>query len=129
MRTLILALWALLAPGSQRFPSAVEIADAITFAVEGDETTASKMAVYAWKESNLRPFVTGDGGRSCGVWQMACSRIAGKSVREQAVLWLRDVRESSLASVDSSPKRAAAREALARRLLDRVHEEAKPQPE
>lgn len=122
MRTIILAIWALLAPGADRYTDAGRIADAIVAVVGGDEHVASRMAVYAWKESNLRPLVVGDGGRSCGVWQMSCSRVAQLSVQEQAALWLRDVRASSLAAVDSSAKRAALRTRLAEELLARAHQ-------
>jgi hypothetical protein len=43
--------------------------------------------------------------------------VTGLSPEAQLRLWLRLVRASSLASVDSSPKRAAYRERLSRHLL------------
>jgi len=119
MRTLILLMWSILAPGADRLPSAIPVADAIA-AVAGDEQTAALLSVYAWRESSLQPHVVGDGGRSCGVWQMACSRIQGLSLTQQAALWLSDVRASSLAAVDSSPSRAARRTDFAMKLLDRA---------
>jgi hypothetical protein len=117
MHSLILAIWTLLAPGAERFPDAGRIADAIEAATGGDERLASVMATYAWKESNLRPVVVGDGGRSCGTWQQDCRRIAGLSIKQH---WLRDVQASSLAAVNSSPSRAAHRARLAMALLERV---------
>jgi hypothetical protein len=120
MHALILTLWALLAPGAERLADAGRIASAIEAVVGGDERMAAVMATYAWRESSLQLRVVGDGGRSCGVWQEACSRIAGLSLEQQAALWLSDVRASSLAAVDSSPSRAARRERLAVALLDRA---------
>ena len=121
MRALILAMWAILAPGSERFESAIPIADAIATACGGDEGLASHLATYAWLESSLRPAVTGDGGRSCGPWQMRCSDVRGLSLEAQARLWLQWVQASSLGAVDSSPSRARRRAKLAASLLDRVH--------
>jgi hypothetical protein len=113
----ILALWALLAPGAERLPTARPIAEAIASASGGDERLAAILALYAFRESSLRPGVTGDGGASCGAWQMKCTLVRGMSLEQQARTWLTWVQASSLASVDSSPSRAARRVALAERLL------------
>lgn len=120
LKTTILAIWTLLAPGSERLPDAGRIADAIVTATGGDEGLSAVMAVYAWRESNLRPEVTGDGGRSCGAWQMRCGDVHGMSLESQARTWLQWVQASSLGAVDSSPKRASKRVELASRLLQRA---------
>src|SRR5580704_7228535 len=104
LRALCLAIWALLAPGAERFPTAPGIADAIAHAVEHQadpERWAAVMSLYAWRESSLRPGVTGDGGRSCSVWQLPCAVVRGKTLQGQAALWLGYVDASSLASADS----------------------------
>ena len=58
------------------------------------------------------------GGVSCSVLQLPCaiSRDPASDVRT----WLTNLRRSSLASVDSSPRRAAHRQRLAEKLLARV---------
>src|SRR5208337_2475514 len=117
IHALVLAIWHLMAPGAEHLASATRVADAIEATSGGDERVAALMGVYAWRESSLQPNVVGDGGRSCGIWQMACARIAGLSLEQQAALWLRDVQASSLAAVDSSPRRAARRARLAESLL------------
>jgi len=119
LKPIILTIWMLLAPGAQRLPSASPIADAIVSATT-DEREAALLALYAWRESSLRPEVTGGGGRSCGPWQMRCSAVRGLSLGAQARLWLSWVHASSLGSVDSSPARAAKRERLAASLLERA---------
>ena len=128
MKETILLLWALLSPGAERLPTAAPIAEAIATACAEDAARgyfdapleAAVMAVYAFRESSLRPGVTGDGGGSCGVWQMKCSAARGLSLVGQARLWLSWVHASSLGDVDSSPARARKRVRLAARLLEAV---------
>jgi hypothetical protein len=124
----ILALWHLLSPGLERLPTAAPIAAAIATACAEDAARgyadapleAAVMAVYAYRESSLRPAVTGDGGRSCGMLQMRCELVRGLDLTGQARLWLSLVHRSSLGDVDSSPARARRRTRLAARLLDGV---------
>jgi len=121
MRTLLLTIWTLLAgPGAARLPTAVPVADAIEAASGGDEQIGALLAVYAWRESALQPRAVGDGGRSCGVWQMSCARVQGMPLASQARIWLEDVQRSSLGAVDSSPRRAARRLRLSQELLERA---------
>ena len=126
----VLALWALLSPGAERLPTAAPIADAIAVACAEDAARgyvdapleAATMAVYAFRESSLRPGVTGDGGKSCGAWQMQCSAVRRLTLTDQARLWLSWVHASSLGDVDSSPGRARKRVRLAARLLGAVRD-------
>lgn len=55
-------------------------------------------------------------GRSCGILQLPVCSLPSSPARD-VMTWLSMVRRSSLASVDSSSKRAAQRSALAERLL------------
>ena len=132
MSTALLALaLQCLAPGG---PDADRIAPAIVAAVEArvarglPPITESPtldvclVATYVAHESgaNVAPHpVSWDAGAgvSCGALQMACERVRGRSVRWQVGAWLRDVVDSSLAKVDSSPTRAAVRLAQAREML------------
>jgi hypothetical protein len=127
LSALVLSLWHLLSPGAERLPQAPAIARAIETAVSEDfargyvdaPLEAAVVAVYAARESSLRPGVRGDGGKSCGLLQLRCSLVRGMTLTEQVRLWLRLVHASSLGSVDSSPKRAARRLRIASRLLAR----------
>jgi hypothetical protein len=124
LRALCMALWQLLAPGAEKFPTAPGIADAIAHAVEhhaDPERWAAVMSLYAFRESSLRPGVIGDSGQSCGAWQLPCAAVRGKTLAAQAALWLGYVDASSLGSVDSSPSRAAKRERHALALLAQVN--------
>jgi hypothetical protein len=88
-----------------------------------ENACVSLVTFYASRESAYRAAAVGDGGRSCSILQQRCSRIRGLSLTEQVALWLRDLRASSLASVDSDAKRAAHRARLAASLLDTVTRE------
>ena len=54
---------------------------------------------------------------SCGILQLRCDLVRGRTLAEQARQWLWCVERSSLADVDSSPSRAAHRLELARATL------------
>jgi hypothetical protein len=82
----------------------------------------SLMTLYGAKESSWRP-VYGDGGRSYGYWQEPSAIATKLDALGQARYWLRVLRLSSLASVDSDAKRAAHRARLAASLLDTVTRE------
>jgi hypothetical protein len=109
---IILAVAALLHRGT---PSP-DVVAAIASVSDSPET-AALLTVYSGHESSYRPGAVGDAGRSCGLVQLRCEWVRGLTIRQQLALWLRLVRASSLASVDSSAKRAAYRERLSRHLL------------
>jgi hypothetical protein len=126
----IVAMMLLIAPR----PS-LDVARAISAAVEADAknpplTTshnqdAALLTLYAWRESgfSIHPHSTSwdsKAGVSCGVWQMHCSAIQGKSLTEQATMWISWARQGGLAGLDSSPARAAVRELSSRKLLARA---------
>lgn len=115
MKEIILAIAVLIGRGT---PSN-EVVSAIAGAVETPEE-AALMTLYAALESSYKQDAVGDGGRSCGIWQQQCTRIAGFDLQERARIWLYDVRQFGLASVDSSAKRAAKRQKRAYDLLSRV---------
>ena len=118
MTALVLALCALL--GFPHPPAS--IVNAIASASASDED-AALLVVYGVRESGLSEHPApwswdARTGVSCGPWQLRCS--LSSTPEADARTWLRLVRASSLASVDSSPKRAAWRERLAMSLLSRV---------
>lgn len=134
LRAVVVSVWAAIHPGAPAIRDAAPIADAIATAVAEDvarglpvdaSLEAATMAVYAWRESSLQARVVGDNGGSCGPWQMHCEivRAHRMTLTDQARTWLRWTRESSLAGVDSSPRRAARRVAYARRLLERISQD------
>jgi hypothetical protein len=130
LRLLVLAVWALIHPAAPHLRDAEPIADAIARAVDtagalpwSREETTAVMAYYAMRESWLNAHAVGDGGRSCGPWQIRCDLVRrigmDAPLDEQARIWLSLVRASSLGAVDSSPARAARRR---RRALDLLAE-------
>jgi hypothetical protein len=123
LHALILAVAALVGRGTPPAP----VVDAIDTACTEEaarapvdpEACAALMTVYGARESSWRA-VYGDHGRSYGYWQEPAAIARQLDALGQARYWLRVLRESSLASVDSSPARARVRLALSRRLLGEV---------
>jgi hypothetical protein len=112
MTTLILAVALYLGRGT---PSHATV-DAIA-STDATPLEVALLVVYGARESSWQVNAVGDGGKSCGTWQQACSRVRGLSERDRARLWIWDLRHSSLAAVDSSPARASRRLAIARAAL------------
>ena len=126
LQALLFAIFAHIAPGANR---AVEpaVVDAIVSAA-GDETLSmtheelALVATYAWLESRGRLVPRPEShdsrdGISCGMLQEPCAIVRRSTPAEQVRLWIRWEREAGLAALDSSPKRAARREALAEKAL------------
>jgi hypothetical protein len=133
LRAIVFAVWSGIHPGAATSGDAPVIADAIAVATAEDlargyvdaPLEAAVLAGYAWAESRLRLQPPPDAwdaraGVSCGPWQLRCAWVRGMAPVDQARLWLRLLHASSLASLDSSPARAARRLAKASALLERV---------
>lgn len=122
LKILVLAILSHLTPGADK---AAEPAVVDAIVAVGDEATSEELSLltlYAWRESmareNPRPWSwDAKSGVSCGPWQEPCAIVRKLSLSEQARYWLRELRASGLASLDSSPKRAARRGALAAQAL------------
>jgi len=125
---LVFAVWGQLHANVQS-KDAPRIADAIAYAVEAEHAPASGeshavdaslLAVYAKRESDLSEHPTAHSwdaksGLSKGVWQLRSYLVDGRSLRQQAAIWLGSLRAAGLArGIDSSPTRAARRLAEAR---------------
>lgn len=125
MRKLILAILAIIHPGAERAADA-RVVDAIAEASMGATTEeVAILATYAWLESgaqvNPRPWSwDARAGVSCGPWQEPCAIVRKLTLGGQARWWLREMRVSGLASVDSDAKRAERRRELARGALAQV---------
>lgn len=128
LRALVLAVWALWHPGIERSGFAGEIASAITIVVIADGARAPVMgshaedavlmAVYAYRESSLREGLSGDEGRSWGVWQLPAA--AGKlDVISQARAWLVLLHRGAIVCPKSPAAPLAGGCAAARRVADR----------
>ncbi len=133
---LALAIWTAVHPSYAKQKDAPQIANAIVQAVDdvgvptefgGDrDLTIGTVAYYVAKESgvSVRPFdlVSWDAkaGVSCGILQEPCAFVANHTLKQQVAWWLRNVQDSSLGSVDSSPTRAAKRVAKVKQLLAKV---------
>jgi hypothetical protein len=121
-RALVLSLFQALSPGAERSVDA-RVVDAIAEASLGaDNEEVALLATYAWLESggqvNPRPYSwDAMAGISCGPWQMRCVVVRKLSLAGQARAWLRELRVSGLASVDSSPHRAERRREMALQAL------------
>lgn len=122
LKILVLAILSHLTPGADR---AAEPAVVNAIVAVGDEATPKELSLltlYAWYESRARvePVAWSWDAKasvSCGAWQEPCAFVRTHSVVEQARYWLRELRAAGLASLDSSPKRAAKRTALAAQAL------------
>lgn len=128
---LVFAVWGQLhAPVHSK--DASRIADAIASAVEAESSPASGeshavdaslLADYAKHESDLSEHPTAfswdaRAGLSVGVWQMRAYLVDGRSLRQQASIWLDSLRRAGLArGIDSSASRAAKRLAEARQAV------------
>jgi hypothetical protein len=96
------------------------IAAAIDTATE-HEGLRSHLVEYSYKESHWQLHPRAESwdaraGKARGPWQLWFGGDA--DLTTQAVTWLRNVQQAGLASVDSSPSRAARRAQAAQRLLD-----------
>ena len=124
LSALVLAIWAHMSALYAHQPDAGRIADAIAEAeptVEEAATAALYVALESGVNEHPRAFSwDAKAGVSCGILQMPCAFVATHTLVEQVRWWLSAVRSRGLASVDSSPSRARAREAQAMRLLDAV---------
>lgn len=126
LHALVFAVAALMHRGT---PPA-QVADAIETACTEEASRApvdvaacaSLLAVYSARESSWQLDAVGDSGRSCGPLQMPCAMTRRMTLVQQYETWLRWIRESSLGAVDSSPRRAARRVALASQLLERAQD-------
>jgi hypothetical protein len=119
-RTLIVALLEAMHPGASRQAAPV-VVDAI--AVEADTPEEAALAtLYAWRESvDPRPQSwDARAGVSCGPWQEPCAFVARSTVRQQARLWLVDLRRYGLRSLDGSEARSVRRRAEAMAALVRA---------
>lgn len=126
IKALVLAILAHLTPGAERAAEPA-VVDAIVV-VASDAKTAmtrkelAEMTTYDLLESGASEHPLSwswdsAAGVSCGSLQLPCSFVRKASVVEQHYYWLRELRTAGLASLDSSPKRAARREALAMKAL------------
>ncbi len=122
LKALIIAILAHISPGANKTAEPA-VVDAIV-AVGGEATTGelALLTLYAWKESmaqaNPIPWSWDAHAHvSCSVWQEPCAFTATHSLADQARYWLRELRTAGLASLDSSSKRAARRQALAEKVL------------
>src|SRR5271168_1419855 len=123
LKILVLAILSHLTPGADR---AAEPAVVNAIVAVGDEATSREVALlttYAWLESRARtePVAWSWDAKanvSCGPWQEPCGFVRTHSVADQARYWLRELRTAGLASLDSSPRRAARREAYALKALE-----------
>jgi hypothetical protein len=84
------------------------------------EQCAALVTVYASRESNYRPGIYGDSGRSYGLLQLPSVWATELDTVGQVRAWLAMLRRGSLSGLDSSPRRAARRLALASALLEQV---------
>ena len=118
MRTLILAILALLHPSAPKMSDA-RVVDAIAEAsISASLEEVALLTTYAWYESRAavepHPYSwDAKAGVSCGPWQEPCAVVRKLTLGGQARYWLTELRASGLASVDSDPKRAERRRALA----------------
>jgi hypothetical protein len=125
LRNLVLAILASLQPGADRATDS-RVVDAIAEA--GRNATLEEVALlttYAWFESAGRVDPTpaswdARAGKSCGPWQEPCAAVRRLTLVGQAQFWLRELRSSGLASVDSSRARAERRLTMARNALARA---------
>ena len=95
------------------------IADAIDAATDHDGLR-SHLVEYSYKESHWQLHPRAESwdarsGKARGPWQLWVGGDA--DLTAQAVAWLHNVQSAGLASVDSSPSRAARRAQAAQRLL------------
>lgn len=108
------------------------VADTIASVVEEDGDAAplttshaedaALIGVYARLESGASEHPTpaswdSRAGVSCGALQMPCWFVRKHPLEEQVRTWIRWAREGGLAALDSSPRRAAERERVAREVL------------
>ena len=122
LKALVLAIFAHLTPGADR---AAEPAVVDAIVAVGDEATQREIALlttYAWLESRAkvepRPWSwDAKANVSCSYLQIPCAVAHRLTLAEQARYWLRELRAAGLASLDSSAKRAARREAYAEKAL------------
>jgi hypothetical protein len=119
--SLVLAIFAHLGHSKARNPEAPRVAEAIA-ATDATEEEGATLALYAVLESGVSTHPRPQSwdakmSISCGVWQMPCDVVDRLDLVGQARWWLASVRSRGLASLDSSPKRAARRLSEARALL------------
>jgi hypothetical protein len=124
LAALVLAVAALLGRGTPPPTVVSAIAHGCQSEAEGHPVDAAAcvalVTTYAAHESSFRVGAYGDGGKSYGLLQEPAELARRLDTRGQVAWWLATLRASSLASVDSSPSRAARRARLAARLLERV---------
>jgi hypothetical protein len=128
LRAAVLSTWHIATPTAEQGA----VADAIANAVEDDGDQAPLtgshaqdavlMAIYVWNESRVSTHPKGQSwdslaGVSCGILQMPCHFVMHSALVDQASTWLRWAHEGGLAALDSSPSRAAKREAKSREIL------------
>jgi hypothetical protein len=126
LKVLVLAIFAHLSPGAERIaePAVVDaiVAVASDPKVEMTSKELAEMVTYDELESGASEHPRSwswdsKAGVSCSSLQLPCSFVAHATVVEQHYYWLRELRAAGLASLDSSPTRAARREAMAQMAL------------
>lgn len=125
LRILVLAILNFVSPGAAKVAEPAVVDAIVAAGQDATREEVSLLTVYAWFESNASSHPRAyswdaKAGKSCGAWQEPCSFAKTASALEQARYWLRELRASGLASVDSSPARAAKRQALAEAALASV---------
>lgn len=110
-------------PGPCELPGDADVIMPAIDAATDDDRLRAVLVTYAWHESRWRVHPRAESwdaieGRARGPWQLWSGGDA--PLEAQARTWLDCVQRAGLASVDSSPRRAARRADEARRLLVRA---------
>lgn len=118
---IVLAIFAHFNQTPRRNPEVPRVAEAIA-ATDATPEEAALLAVYVELESGVseRPRAfswDAKAGVSCGILQEPCDYVRTHTLTEQCQWWLTALRKRGLASLDSSPSRAAKRSEMARGLL------------
>jgi hypothetical protein len=125
LETLVLAMFAIIQPGAERVVDRRIVAAIAEAGRDATEEEVALLTTYAWLESagRVNPKAwswDARAGVSCGPWQEPCGAVRQLSLVGQANFWLRELRTSGLASLDSNAKRAEKRLAMAKNALSRA---------
>jgi hypothetical protein len=99
LRQLVLSIYIVISPNLEHYEGQAEITAAAARAVwedrdnppvfETHNTDLAAMAYWAYRESSLKRYLSGDHGHSWGPWQIRSEWSIGRSVYAQAREWLR----------------------------------------
>lgn len=128
---LVFAMLSHFAPGLDRRADKKPVVGIATLAMDPEVRLTPEelatMVVYgsleSWMKDRPHPYSwDSKGGVSCGFLQEPCGFVQGATDARQARWWIDVEREAGLANLDSSPKRAAYRTRLAKKLLREIRE-------